>query len=258
VNISVVAVDDKLFNQFWSFINKDRLDYFFFIYDWIHYRDKTSFYLAIDDEVYGAMLIYRDSIVQLRGLSENAVMSLIKELPSKEIQISAPSEYEGSLLDGIKATSKRELLLMYLDRYSKRSYKGREPCRLSATDALTISRLLKSTSDGEFDLSPYQIIWGIDKSVWLGIRDKGELVSICRGRFNEFGSLISAVVTHRDHRNKGYATSILSYMLDEALEISDIAILYVVHDNKPAIHLYKKLGFRPYKSYIQVSGTKII
>jgi len=78
---------------------------------------------------------------------------------------------------------------------------------------------------------------------------------LCRARTVENISFISAVVTHEECRNKGFASSLLSYMLEDLFKKVDIVLLYVSKENEPAIRLYNKRGFRSYKSYANVWGN---
>ena len=56
---------------------------------------------------------------------------------------------------------------------------------------------------------------------------------------------IMNIVTKKEFRNKGIATSILSYIIDFA-QFSNVKklTLEVNENNLPAIHLYEKLGFK--------------
>ncbi len=49
--------------------------------------------------------------------------------------------------------------------------------------------------------------------------------------------------------NRGYATSVVSALVEEILKRSDRAMIHVLKDNHPAIRTYSKVGFKPFKSY---------
>ena len=55
-----------------------------------------------------------------------------------------------------------------------------------------------------------------------------------------------------DYSDRGYATSILSALLKMLFKSSETAIIYVLSDNATAMHLYSKVGFKPYKRYFYV------
>ena len=75
-------------------------------------------------------------------------------------------------------------------------------------------------------------------------------------RLTERVGIIHTVATHEAHRNKGYATSITSYLVKIILEKTPLAIIHTLSDNPPANKVYKKVGFKPYKKHIIMKGKK--
>lgn len=71
----------------------------------------------------------------------------------------------------------------------------------------------------------------------------------------DFGSNINIIATHKDFRNRGYATTIVSSLVEEIFREHDKALIHVLRDNTPARHVYEKVGFRPFRSYFQIKGT---
>ncbi|HID90401.1 TPA: GNAT family N-acetyltransferase, partial [Candidatus Bathyarchaeota archaeon] len=59
--------------------------------------------------------------------------------------------------------------------------------------------------------------------------------------------IIGGLYTRPEYRNLGYATSITSVMVKDALWETGCIGLYVREDNHPAKRVYEKTGFRPYK-----------
>jgi len=51
------------------------------------------------------------------------------------------------------------------------------------------------------------------------------------------------------HRNKDYTTSIVSALLEQILQKTNLAIIHMESNNSPAIKAYIKVGFKPYKKY---------
>ncbi|MDH5461093.1 MAG: GNAT family N-acetyltransferase, partial [Candidatus Bathyarchaeota archaeon] len=80
------------------------------------------------------------------------------------------------------------------------------------------------------------------------------LVSIGMSRLTEWAGVVGVVATHEEHRNRGYATSIVSRSVEEILDRLPLAMIYVSADNPPAIRAYKKVGFKPYKTYFFMRG----
>ena len=55
---------------------------------------------------------------------------------------------------------------------------------------------------------------------------------------------ISAVCTHPDYRGHGYASSLVSILVQRITERNEIPFLHVRTENLDAIRVYEKLGFK--------------
>jgi len=55
---------------------------------------------------------------------------------------------------------------------------------------------------------------------------------------------ISAICTHPDHQGRGYASSLVSALIQKITERAETHFLHVGTDNVDAIRLYEKLGFK--------------
>jgi len=86
----------------------------------------------------------------------------------------------------------------------------------------------------------------------VGIKKDGRLVSAGYTRFVDFASNISMVATDERYRSRGYATSIVSVLVEEILKRCPIALIHVIADNAPAVRAYSKVGFKPYKTYLSI------
>jgi predicted GNAT family acetyltransferase len=96
----------------------------------------------------------------------------------------------------------------------------------------------------------------LETRFWLGIKQDGKLVSIGGTRLMDFGSNINAVATDGHHRNRGYATSIVSALAQEIFKHCQTALIHVVKDNASAVRAYSKVGFKPYKHYLVMRADK--
>jgi len=81
-------------------------------------------------------------------------------------------------------------------------------------------------------------------TLYAGIRVGDRLVSagrclILRGT----GGIILSASTDDPFRNRGYGTSLVSYLTERVLEEGRLSTLFVEEDNGPAIHLYEKTGY---------------
>jgi hypothetical protein len=64
----IVSLESSLENLFWQHVNKDVPHHYFFASGWKYNRDDTNILLALEDgNIEGMLLIYKQSIVQLRG-----------------------------------------------------------------------------------------------------------------------------------------------------------------------------------------------
>ncbi|MBV8253088.1 MAG: GNAT family N-acetyltransferase [Chitinophaga sp.] len=79
---------------------------------------------------------------------------------------------------------------------------------------------------------------------YYGIRKHGKLVALAGQRMRMPGlTEVSAVVTHKDHRGKGYAGILTRHVAREIFEAGDIPFLHVLHNNQTAISIYERIGF---------------
>jgi predicted GNAT family acetyltransferase len=79
---------------------------------------------------------------------------------------------------------------------------------------------------------------------FLGLHEAGRLVAMAGEGFRFPGyTEISAVCTHPDYRGRGYASSLVSELIQKIKKRGEIPFLHVGMDNAEAIHVYEKLGF---------------
>ncbi|RTY69555.1 GNAT family N-acetyltransferase [Flavobacterium sp. LB2P53] len=79
---------------------------------------------------------------------------------------------------------------------------------------------------------------------YYGIFKNNKLVAVSgeRMQMNDFIE-VSAVVTHPNHTEKGYAKQLVAHTVNEIFNQNKIPYLHVIEDNSTAITLYQKLGF---------------
>jgi predicted GNAT family acetyltransferase len=79
---------------------------------------------------------------------------------------------------------------------------------------------------------------------YLGIREAGQLVAMAGERLKPHGyTEISAVCTHPDYRGRGYASSLVSILIQRITGRNEIPFLHVRRENVDAMRVYEKLGF---------------
>jgi GNAT superfamily N-acetyltransferase len=86
----------------------------------------------------------------------------------------------------------------------------------------------------------------IAEGVYYGIRVNGKLVSAAGTHVvsrNARLAVVGNVLTHTDHRGRGYAQAVTSAVTAELLRYCDQVVLNVRSDNPPAIQAYLRLGY---------------
>ncbi|TCJ13335.1 GNAT family N-acetyltransferase [Flaviaesturariibacter flavus] len=110
---------------------------------------------------------------------------------------------------------------------------------LSAQHATEMVALAALTRPGPFAIRT------IDFGNYFGVIDGGKLVAMAGQRLHLPGySEISAVCTHPEHLGKGYAAALIQRQLSLICATGNTPFLHVRDDNKRAIALYERLGFR--------------
>lgn len=129
---------------------------------------------------------------------------------------------------------------MWVDRGRFRPVDDPGVERLGPSDAMELNRLYR-LGVGAW-LPPQAIADG----VYFGIRVRGRLVAAAgthvispQARLGVVGN----VLTHADHRGKGYAKAVTAAVTAELLRTCDDVALNVRSDNPPAINAYRRLGY---------------
>lgn len=251
--MKVLPLDSHLEPLFWKHVYQDVPHYYFFILDMRHDRASTKILLALNEKnrIEGVMMTYKERIVQLRGSIE-AAKALLPRLSVEKAEIQGLEEHKALILEKFKkAKNTLELILMTLRREEETLHIKHPVARLSTSDAEDIAALMRH-GDPEWwrEVTAKTIAEKMHKRLWLGIRVNNQLVSIGGAFLDDLGSNIATVVTDEKHRNKGYATTIVSTLVDQILHKSNLALIHVESNNAPAIKTYTKVGFKPYRKYI--------
>jgi ribosomal protein S18 acetylase RimI-like enzyme len=255
--MKVVSIDDGLEQTFWNHVNRDPLNYYFFILDARQRRENTKILLAMENnKVEGLMLVYSDYIVQLRG-DRRAVERLLDALSLEEVELQAPIDCEDIVCRKYQPLIRYELVIMRLRKGEESIQVEQQPVRLGVEDAEEVAELMrKADPDWWGDVTAEQQQESLRNAFWLGIRRNNRIVSLGNARFADIGSNIGVVATDERCRKLGYGTSIVSALVNEILKQSSTALIHVVNNNEPAKHVYSKVGFKPYKYYLLIRAEK--
>ena len=251
--MEIVSVADGYEQMFWNCVNRDPIDYYFFILDWAQRREQTKIFLAVEgEEVLGSLLVFDDHVVQFRG-SREAVQKLLEYANLVKVELQAPLDCEDIVCQKYKPRIRQDMMLMRLNRGEEHVCLIETPVRLDVEDADEVAALMRRCDPewwGETEAEQLKQRW--QNVFWLGIRQDGKLVSVGNVRFVDFASNIGVVATDEYHRSRGYATSIVSALVEEILKRCPIALIHVIADNAPAVRAYSKVGFKPYKTYLSI------
>ena len=257
-DIRVVSIKDGFEQAFWNHVNQDPFHYYFFILDMKQRPEQTEIFLALQGErIQGLLLLYSDLIVQLRG-NRRAVEKLLDYVDLEKVELQAPLDCEDIVTRKYKPQVRHELVLMTLKKGKENLKIKREPARLGLEDAEEVTEVMKK-ADPEWwgDITPENRRESKEKTHWLGIKRNGKIVSVGSTRFEDFGSNIGVIATAEGYRNMGYATSIASALVQEILKRSPAALIHVLSNNDPAVRVYSKVGFRPYRQYLLMRAEKV-
>jgi len=254
--MKIVPLDSSLEPVFWNYVNQDIPHHYFFILDWKYSREFTKILLAFkQNRIQGIMLIYRQSVVQIRGTTE-AAKNLLKHLDLEKAEIQSLMEHEPIILKKYTPSIRHEIVLMTLQKGEETLYIRHPVTRLGIADAEEIASIMRQAPPETWrETTAQRIAEGMSNIFWLGIKVNGKLASIGSVRLTDWGSNIGTIATHEAYRNKGYATSIVSALVKEILQKSNLALIHVFRDNPPAIKVYEKVGFKPYRSYFVAHAT---
>ncbi len=256
--LEIVPLETALDSAFWEHVGRDIPHYYFFAFDWKYDRDATKILLALeDDRIDGMMLIYKKNIVQLRG-SCKAVKALLQRLDLLRVELQALELHKEHILERYEPKIIHNMMLMVLNEGEEMLRLKHPIVMLDASDAEQIATIMMETNLEFWGTTTKQmIVEGMNRGgKWFGMRINEELVSVGGTRLTEWGGVIGAVATYEAHRNKGFAASIVSRLVKHIFADLSMAMIFVLRDNIPAVRVYEKVGFKPYRTYFFIRGER--
>ena len=114
---------------------------------------------------------------------------------------------------------------------------------LGPGDVPEMLRLAERTNPGPFGPRTHEL------GQYIGVKVGGALAAMAGERMRLDGCVeISAVCVSPDHRGKGYAAFLVSWLVRKLREEGAAPFLHVFTDNVSAIALYQRLGFKARKT----------
>jgi predicted GNAT family acetyltransferase len=254
--MKLAVLDEKLEPLYLKIAKQDFCDYYFYIYDWLLQKERTQVFMALEgEEVWGLLLIYAGKIVQLRGTPEAAEF-LLDKVQLEQVELQAPLCCEPQVLQRFpQFTQKMTVDLMCIQIGEENLHAGETPQRLNAGDARDIAALMRDSYPqmwSEITAEYVGQLFGSDMALWLGIRQAGKLASFGYAMLTPKVSHVMWIATDKNQRQRGYATAIVSALVQFCLKKAPKAMIYVDQTNVAAKAVYLKIGFRPYKRYLIV------
>lgn len=153
-----------------------------------------------------------------------------------------------SMLAPVKPPRRMNRMGLTRDTFRERDTRDVEVTALTHRDTGAILRLYSVWPDHFFE--PYQL----ESGLYFGVRQGDELVCAvgCHNVSETFDvAAIGNLVSHPDHRGRGFAVACTAALLRAAFERVSHVTLDVEEDNVPAMRTYQHFGFALYGDFFE-------
>jgi ribosomal protein S18 acetylase RimI-like enzyme len=247
-------------NEMWFLgsINEEWPNYFWFLVDWMFERQRSVIKVVREgDALKGALLLYDGRIGQLRG-EVQACQELLDLVQYERMEFIVPLELRTLLASRYRPEIDFNTVLMVMRWGEASPRKVVEPEVLVPEDSKEISDILCRVDPGWWgEMTEVRVRSMFSKSYWMGVRDGTSLRAVGCALLEGPGYNISIIATDDGHRNRGYATSIVSALVEKIFTEVPFALIHVKEDNLVARKVYEGVGFRPYRTYYLMRGEKV-
>jgi len=229
-----------------SFLHRDPLGNAYAIWDLGHSPQRSKFFLLFDEgELVGVLLDYLTyggfHSIWLFGEDIDELLDI--ELPDKLV-FHVPMELEEKVRERFPIRAGFSMEFMILRRGQERLCQKHEVRPLGLEDARSLAGLRGDAKEEEVRKAEAML----REQPFYGIFSGSELASVaCFQAMNPEIWILGGFYTKPEYRNRGYASSLASFLVKQALSRVEHVGLYVRADNRPAKHVYEKVGFRVYR-----------
>src|SRR5919198_908829 len=167
--------------------------------------------------------------------------------------VAAPPEHRPAIEEVYRLERVDRMLRMVADAASFRPMPTHGAVRLRAAHLDAVIDLYGLASRSYF--TPRRM----ERELYYGIFENDALISAAgtHVRSAEFGlAAIGNVITRTAYRNRGYATACTAAVAAACLAEHRDVVLNVRDDNDPAIAVYRRLGFRLHRPFIESVGYR--
>jgi GNAT superfamily N-acetyltransferase len=245
----ILSEDDK--NKLWDFIKNKKDDFFFEIQEFSNNFTETKFWLAQEkDLVVGLMCYNKTRTLRIFG-DVDIVESFIKSIDFTPKYISIPREAEHIIRNYVQSEGRRlDMIRLILDKTKITADNIYDCLTLEKKDMNNALTVFQAAEPDDWSSSQAENLPFDEMNLWYGIRKDEQLVSVCWNQTYQHGGHIAFIATHPDHQKRGYATALVNHTLNETFKVTDFAIIHVREDNMPALHTYRKIGYKDHMKYL--------
>jgi ribosomal protein S18 acetylase RimI-like enzyme len=182
------------------------------------------------------------TIAGFREPTERGYASLAKLCEAGHVvnlALNEPLEHAPRGWSFVRGTPMPQMVYEKVGRDLAECRNGLEILELGAAHAAEMMELTELTKPGPFARRTHEL------GTYLGIRFDGKLIAMAGERLKVPGyTEVSAICTHPEHIGRGYARVLTTEIMRRILDRGETPFLHVRQDNRRAIELYERLGFR--------------
>ena len=180
-------------------------------------------------------------------MGENAgIASILDEvIKPRAAYVAARSEHLAAVGTCYRVEPGQAMYRMWVDREQFRPLEA-SVLRLGPDDIADLNRLY------QLGFAAWLPATAITEGLYYGIRVGNRLVSAAGTHVISPAAglaVVGNVMTHADHRGRGYATAVTSAVTAELLGFCDHVVLNVRTDNPPALAAYRHLGYQVHTTF---------
>ena len=197
---------------------------------------------AVDDEIVALGMEYSGPTPQslfLMGRNDG-VTALLKDVVRPRVAyVSAAEEVLPAVARHYRVDPGPSMVRMWVGRSSFQPYPATVE-RLLPVEVNELNRLY------QLGFAAWLPSTAVAEGVYFGIRVNGRLVAAAGTHVISRDArlaVVGNVLTHAEHRGRGYAKAVTSAVTAELLRFCDQVVLNVRSDNPPAIAAYRHLGY---------------
>jgi ribosomal protein S18 acetylase RimI-like enzyme len=197
---------------------------------------------TIDDEAVALAMEYSGPTPQPMFLSgrSDAIATLLKDvIRPRAAYVSAATEVLPAVTHSYRVEPGPPMIRMWVDRATFQPSPASVE-RLLPVEVNELNRLY------QLGFAAWLPSAAVAEGVYFGIRVNGTLVAAAGTHVVSRDArlaVVGNVLTHADHRGRGYAKAVTSAVTAELLRFCDEVVLNVRSDNPPAIAAYRHLGY---------------